>query len=85
MSSLKQIISCTSDYDPDALPVAKANEVIRSFVKPIAGVEKIPVRAALGRVLSADIVSPIDVPSHDNSAMDGYAVRNDDLIGRAHV
>jgi len=79
MSSLKQIISCTSDYDPDALPVAKANEVIRSFVKPIAGVEKIPVRAALGRVLSADIVSPIDVPSHDNSAMDGYAVRNDDL------
>src|SRR6266436_6033769 len=79
MATLKEIISCTSDYDPDALPVAKANEVIRSFVKPIAGVEKIPVRAALGRVLSADIVSPIDVPSHDNSAMDGYAVRNDDL------
>ena len=79
MATLKEVISCTSDYDPDALPVAKANEVIRSFVKPIAGVEKIPVRAALGRVLSADIVSPIDVPSHDNSAMDGYAVRNDDL------
>ena len=78
-SSLKQIISCTSDYDPDALPVAKANEVIRSFVAPVSGVEKLPVRAALGRVLAKDIVSPINVPSHDNSAMDGYAVRNDDL------
>src|SRR5437016_14411406 len=33
----------------------------------------------LGRVLAKDLVSPINVPSHDNSAMDGYAVRNDDL------
>lgn len=81
MSSLAKIISCTSGYDPDALPVAKANEVIRSFVKPVTGVEKLPVRAALGRVLARDIVSPIDVPAHDNSAMDGYAVRSGDLRG----
>src|SRR5438445_9830965 len=79
MSTLKQAISCISDYDPDALPVAKANEVIRSFVNPVSGVEKLPVRAALGRMLAKDVVSPINVPSHDNSAMDGYAVRNDDL------
>jgi len=85
MKSLQQAISCVSDYDPDALPVAKANEVIRSFVKPIAGLEKLPVRAALGRVLARDIVSPIDVPSHDNSAMDGYAVRGEDLIAGAAV
>ncbi|MCK7499325.1 MAG: hypothetical protein MZW92_59390 [Comamonadaceae bacterium] len=32
-----------------------------------------PCRMALGRVLAADVVSPIDVPAHDNSAMDGYA------------
>jgi len=81
MATLKEVISCTSDYDPDALPVAKANEVIRSFITPVSGVEKLRVRAALGRVLATDIVSPIDVPSHDNSAMDGYAVRNDDLGG----
>jgi molybdopterin molybdotransferase len=80
-SSLKQIVSCTSGYDPDALPVAKANEVIRSFVKPVSGVERLLVRAALGRVLARDVVSPIDVPSHDNSAMDGYAVRGVDLGG----
>src|SRR5882724_3970188 len=79
MATLKELISCTSDYDPDALPVAKANEVIRSFVNPVSGVEKLRVRAALGRVLAKDLVSPINVPSHDNSAMDGYAVRNDDL------
>src|SRR2546428_5476953 len=79
MATLKEVISCTSDYDPDALPVARANEVIRGFVKPISGVQKLPVRAALGRVLARDIVSPINVPSHDISAMDGYAARNDDL------
>jgi len=79
MNSLQDAISCVSGYDPDALPVTKANEVIRSFVRPVSGVEKVPVRAALGRVLAKDIVSPIDVPSHDNSAMDGYAVRSDDL------
>jgi len=79
MNSLQDAISCVSGYDPDALPVAKANEVIRSFVKPVSGIERLPVRAALGRVLARDIVSPINVPSHDNSAMDGYAVRSDDL------
>jgi molybdopterin molybdotransferase len=85
MATLKEVISCTSDYDPDALPVAKANEVIRSFVKPVSGIEKLPVRAALGRVLAKDIVSPIDVPSHDNSAMDGYAVRGADLSASGAV
>ncbi|OFZ85875.1 MAG: molybdopterin molybdenumtransferase MoeA [Betaproteobacteria bacterium RBG_16_64_18] len=79
MSTLNDIVSCISDYDPDALPVARANEVIRSFVAPITEVETLPVRAALGRVLAEDIVSAIDVPSYDNSAMDGYAVRADDL------
>src|SRR3979411_3324302 len=59
--------------------MATINEVMRSFVRPVSGVEKLRVRAAFGRVLAKDIVSPIDVPSHDNSAMDGYAVRNDDL------
>jgi molybdopterin molybdotransferase len=79
MATLTQVISCIGDYDPEALPVAKANEVIRGFVQPISENETIPVRAALGRVLAEDVVSPIDVPSHDNSAMDGYAVRPDDL------
>jgi molybdopterin molybdotransferase len=41
--------------------------------------ERLPLREALGRVLAADAVSPLDIPPWDNSAMDGYAVRSADL------
>jgi len=71
--------SCADDYDPNSMPVAKARELIASFLAPVTAIERVQVRAALGRVLAEDIVSPIDVPGHDNSAMDGYAVRFADL------
>ncbi len=71
--------SCADDYDPNSMPVAKAREFIARFLTPVAVVEHLHIRAAAGRVLAADIVSPLDVPSHDNSAMDGYAVRLADL------
>jgi len=48
-------------------------------VPRVGAVEKLAIRSALGRVLAADVVSGIDVPSHDNSAMDGYALRGADL------
>jgi molybdopterin molybdotransferase len=73
------IASCLSDYDPDALPVAHAQAVIGAFVTPISGHEKVAIRSALGRILAEDVVSTIDVPAHDNAAMDGYAVRGADL------
>jgi len=68
-----------SDYDPNSMPVAKARAYIRAFLRPVTTVERLHVRAALGRVLAEDITSAIDVPGHDNSAMDGYAVRFADL------
>jgi molybdopterin molybdotransferase len=71
--------SCADDYDPNSMPVAKARELIRTFLSPMRAVERVPVRSALGRVLAADVVSPVAVPGHDNSAMDGYAVRFADL------
>ncbi|HVK55061.1 MAG TPA: gephyrin-like molybdotransferase Glp [Burkholderiales bacterium] len=71
--------SCADDYDPNSMPVAKAKEFIAKFLKPINGVIRVPLRDALGRVLAEDIVSPINVPSHINSAMDGWAVRAADL------
>ncbi|WP_088282076.1 gephyrin-like molybdotransferase Glp [Ideonella sp. A 288] len=77
--SLEQIASCITGYDPNALPVAQAQEFIARLVPRVRTVEKLPIRAALGRVLAADVVSPIDVPTHDNSAMDGYALRGMDL------
>jgi len=61
------------------LPVERARELIASFIEPVALVERVAIRSALGRVLAHDVLAPIDVPAHDNSAMDGYAVRGDDL------
>jgi molybdopterin molybdotransferase len=77
--SIAQTVSCLDGYDPDALRVDKACEAIRSCLSPMTHSEKISVRDALGRVLAEDIVPPINVPAHDNSAMDGYAVRFSDL------
>jgi molybdopterin molybdotransferase len=79
MSSLAGIVSCLDDYDPNALPVETARAVIRALVTPIAINERVAVRASLGRVLGEDVVSPVNVPAHDNSAMDGWAVRGADL------
>ncbi|TFV87739.1 molybdopterin molybdotransferase MoeA [Oxalobacteraceae bacterium OM1] len=78
-ANLSEIISCVSGYDPNAVPVAQAQQIIRNFVVPVQGIEKLALRGALGRVLAQDIVSPIDVPQQDNSAMDGFALRGADL------
>jgi len=73
------VLSCADDYDPNSMPVGKAREVIARFLSPVTATERLNVRAALGRVLAEDVVSPFNVPAHDNSAMDGYAVRFADL------
>ena len=78
-ASLQEIASCLAGYDPTALPVAQAQEFIARLVPRVQAVEKVALRAALGRVLAHDVVSAIDVPSHDNSAMDGYALRGSEL------
>jgi molybdopterin molybdotransferase len=79
VSDIARIVSCIDGYDPDALHVEKARAAIRACLAPIAVSELVPLRTALGRVLAEDIVPSIDVPGHDNSAMDGYAVRSADL------
>ncbi len=71
--------SCADDYDPNSMPVAKARAFIHQFLAPVSGVVRVPVRDALGRVVAEDILSPVDVPSHRNSAMDGWALRGADL------
>ncbi|MBK9117279.1 MAG: molybdopterin molybdotransferase MoeA [Betaproteobacteria bacterium] len=71
--------SCADDYDPNSMPVDRARALIRQFLTPVAATERVHVRAALDRVLAEDVVSPIAVPGHDNSAMDGWAVRFADL------
>ena len=76
---LDLIASAVAGYDPAAMPVAQAQEFIARLAVPVQAVEHVPLRSALGRVLAQDVVSPIDVPSHDNAAMDGYALRGLDL------
>ena len=71
--------SCADDYDPNSMPVDKARAFIHQFLDPVTAHARVPVRDALGRVLAEDVVSPVDVPSHRNSAMDGWAMRFVDL------
>ena len=78
-ATLQEIGSCVGGYDPKALPVAAAAEFLQRLAPRLSAVEKLAIRSALGRVLAEDIVSPIDVPAQDNSAMDGYAFRAADL------
>ena len=65
--------------DRSFLAVDAARAAILGALSPIAGRERVAVRAALGRVLAEDVIAPCNVPAHDNSAMDGYAVRAADL------
>lgn len=78
-NALAAAIRDLPDYDPDALPVESARRLIAQCIAPVEAIERVAIRSALGRVLAVDLVSPIDVPSADNSAMDGYALRADDL------
>src|SRR5436190_11257522 len=77
--------SCADDYDPNSMPVAKARAFIHQFLTPLTGVMRVPVRSALGRVLAEDIVSPVNVPSNRNSAMDGWAMRGADLASEGET
>ncbi len=64
----------------DELPVAQAQAAMAAMLVPVTETETVSVAQALGRVLHEDLVSPINVPAHDNSAMDGYALRGSDLL-----
>jgi molybdopterin molybdotransferase len=77
--SIAKTVSCLDGYDPDALRVDKAREAILACLPSVTEIEDVAVSAALGRVLGEEIVPRINVPAHDNSAMDGYAARFSDL------
>ena len=79
MNSIAQAVSCIDGYDPDALRVDKAGAAIRACLTPVTEMESVAIRDALGRVLAQEIIPGINVPGHDNSAMDGWAVRISDL------
>ncbi len=59
--------------------VEAARARLETILRPVTGIETVPLQAALGRVLATDVEAQIDVPPHANSAVDGYAVFFDDL------
>ncbi|RFC33779.1 MAG: molybdopterin molybdochelatase [Candidatus Nitrotoga sp. SPKER] len=78
-SSFLSTLETRGDYDPNSMPVEQARQFIQQFLAPLAESELINLCDALHRTLAADILSPMNVPPHNYSAMDGYAVRSDDL------
>src|SRR5271170_7415052 len=66
-------------FNGPLLPVADAERLIAERVTPVDGRETATLREATGRVLAQDIIAPVNVPPFDNSAVDGFAVRGDDL------
>ncbi|MFK5914521.1 MAG: molybdopterin molybdotransferase MoeA [Woeseiaceae bacterium] len=67
------------------LTVDEACLFIETLVTPTTCINKVDIRSALGRYLAKDIYSNINVPSHTNSAMDGYAINGDDIPAQAEA
>jgi molybdopterin molybdotransferase len=83
VKTLDQIAAQLQGYDPQALPAASVNAFLERLVDPVTQAEDVAIVDALGRVLAADVVSPISVPPHDNSAMDGFAFDGSQLAAGA--
>ena len=73
MKTIAQIAAELQGYDPQALPASAVLDFLQRLVTTVTESTEQPLFDALGKVLSADVISPMDVPPHDNSAMDGYA------------
>ena len=71
--------SCMDDFDAQSILPEEALARIHPTVRPVTEVETVPLLEALDRVLAVDVRSTLNVPGHANSAMDGYAVRGEDL------
>jgi molybdopterin molybdotransferase len=81
VKTLAQIAAELQGYDPQALPADDVLRFLAKLVTPVIDASDVPLFEALGRVLASDVVSPFDVPPHDNSAMDGYAFDGQQLAG----
>ncbi|MFZ8767752.1 bifunctional molybdopterin-guanine dinucleotide biosynthesis adaptor protein MobB/molybdopterin molybdotransferase MoeA [Vibrio harveyi] len=71
--------ACCDTLSPAFLSVAQGQEKILSLVNTVAETEACKIEDAYGLVLADHVVSPVNVPQYTNSAMDGYAIRGDDI------
>ncbi len=66
-------------FGGELMKMAEAIAILKERIVTVVGEEAVPLKEAEGRILSQDLVSLLDVPPHDNAAVDGYAVYFDDL------
>ncbi|EHK9126090.1 bifunctional molybdopterin-guanine dinucleotide biosynthesis adaptor protein MobB/molybdopterin molybdotransferase MoeA [Vibrio parahaemolyticus] len=71
--------ACCDTLSPAFLSVVQGQEKVLSLVNTASEIEACKIENAYGRVLAEDIISPVNVPQYTNSAMDGYAIRSDDV------
>ena len=79
MSRLDEIARALQGYDPQALSAQAVGEFLHHLVVPLAYTQDVDLHNALDRVLAHELISPLSVPPHDNSAMDGYAFQGAQL------
>ncbi|EGR1111973.1 bifunctional molybdopterin-guanine dinucleotide biosynthesis adaptor protein MobB/molybdopterin molybdotransferase MoeA [Vibrio cholerae] len=72
-------VACCDTLSPAFLSVEQGREKILSLISPLAETESVAIQECYQRVLAREVFSPINVPAYLNSAMDGYALRSDDL------
>jgi molybdopterin molybdotransferase len=73
MKSLQDIADALQGYDAQSMPVEQVLAFLREMVEPIVETESVELVTARERILAGELISPLDVPAHNNSAMDGYA------------
>jgi len=83
MKTIDSIAAELQGYDPQALSASTVSEFLSRLVEPVTQLEQVDIFQALGRVLAQDVISPISVPPHDNSAMDGFAFDGAQLSSNA--
>lgn len=71
--------SCMDDFDPGSIDAKQALQQVLNSVKALSETESVPIREALGRTVSKEVRSKVNVPGHTNSAMDGYAIRGAEI------
>lgn len=76
LSDLASNASCLDDYDPNAMSVTQARHYIQQFLSPVSETETVALKDSLERVLAVPVTCSLNVPGHDNSAMDGFAFRH---------
>ena len=85
MKSIDAIAAELQGYDPQALTVPMVNAFLQQLVAPVTQTSSVGIFDALGRVLAQDVISPISVPPHDNSAMDGFAFNGAALAAQTQL